>query len=131
MAASLIIRVGCATWSKMPYDTEDHTSWPSEEAWREACRYRGREVGSHYWDFITSGYFVIQNDSDINLLKTLIHAGYCVSTGIKAGPDGLYDLLDSNDVVDRPDVEWMEINHAQTIVGYKEGSAWDKTDPDG
>ena len=131
MAASLIIRVGCATWSKMPYDTEDHTSWPSEEAWREACRYRGREVGNHYWDFITSGYFVIQNDSDINLLKTLIHAGYCVSTGINAGPDGLYDLLDSNDVVDRPDVGRMEINHAQTIVGYKEGSAWDKTDPDG
>ena len=28
----------------MPYDDTDSTSWPSETAWREAARYRGREV---------------------------------------------------------------------------------------
>ena len=127
-AASLIIRLGGATWSEMPYDTEDSVSWPSEAAFGEAGRYRGREVGNYYWDYKSNGYFIIYDDSDINLLRSLINAGYCVSTCINAS--GLYALLDEKDVVDDDTTDKMEINHAQTIVGYKEGTSWDPANPD-
>jgi len=129
IAASFIIRIGGATWEKMPYDTSDSTSWPSEEAWREAGRYRGQEVGNHYWDFVQSGYFIVYEDSDINLLKSLLAQGYCVSASINASEGGLYDLLDQNDVADNYTAAKMSTNHAQTIVGYKEGESWDPANP--
>ncbi|MBA7572467.1 hypothetical protein ES708_14247 [subsurface metagenome] len=125
-AASLIM--GGATWAEMPYDTADSVSWPSEAAFREAGRYRGREVGNYYWDYKSNGYFIIYDDSDINLLRSLIAAGYCVSTSINAY--GLYALLDDYDVVDNDTEPKMTTNHAQTIVGYKEGASWVPTDPD-
>jgi CARDB len=126
-AASLIIRIGGAPWNLMPYDTSDSTSWPSEAAWRAAPLYRGRETGKYYWDDLPSGFFVIEDDSDIQLLKSLLAAGYCLSTAIEASP--VYDALDSADVVN-PNLVWASTDHAQTIVGYKESSAWDPANPD-
>ena len=131
IAASLITRVGGATWQEMPYKTSDYTSWPSENAWREAARYRGREVSNRYWDFLSSGYFIIYDDSDINLLKSLLANGYCVNVSIRSeSPGGLYDLLDEYDVVDNDTENKMNTDHAQTIVGYKEGSSWNPINPD-
>ncbi|MFZ2956054.1 MAG: Ig-like domain-containing protein [Candidatus Ozemobacteraceae bacterium] len=123
-ASDLLGRLGCATWNTMPYDTTDHTSWPSEAAWREACKYRQKdsEKGSGY------GYFTVRTDSDIQLLKSLLSGGYCVSVGIRASD--LYYLRDANDVIDNDIALPMATNHAQTIVGYKEGAAWDKNSPD-
>ncbi|WP_319560209.1 CARDB domain-containing protein [Marispirochaeta sp.] len=126
-AASLITRIGGATWNTMPYNTADSTSWPSEAAWREAPKYRGREPAKYYWDNLSAGYFVIEDDSGIQLLKSLLDAGYCVSTGIAANT--VYDGLDVNDVVDAA-VTWASTNHAQTVVGYKEGTSWDPSNPD-
>jgi len=36
LAINLVCSVGACSWEKMPYDPDDHSSWPSEEAWREA-----------------------------------------------------------------------------------------------
>ena len=129
MAATLLTRIGCATWAQMPYDTTDSSSWPSEAAFREAARYRAREVITNpYYEYDTSGYFTIESDADIQMLKSLISAGYCVQTVIYT--DGLYALLDSNDVVSGYTGGYMSTNHAQTVVGYKEGEAWDESNPD-
>jgi len=131
-AANTLIRVGGASWSEMPYDYEDSTSWPNKEAYLEAAQYRADEVGQNYWDR-TSSYFIIEDDSDIHLLKELIAAGYCVSTGVYSGDQdgyGIYDLFDSNDVVSGYSGGPMNTNHANTIVGYKEGTEWDENNPD-
>ncbi|MBN1524898.1 MAG: hypothetical protein JW904_10465 [Spirochaetales bacterium] len=133
-ASALIIKVGGATWAAMPYNTSDHTTWPSKAAWREAGRYRGREVGNHYWAYRPVGYFIIYDYGDIYLLKSLLAAGYCVSTSVDASTTGdgvsLYALLDSNDVIDDNTAAIMDTNHAQTVVGYKEGTDWNPADPD-
>ena len=130
LAASLIIRIGCASWEMMPYDTGDSSSWPGLNAFTTAGRHRGREVGRTYWDYTTNGYFIIEDDGDIRLLKKLLAAGYCVSTSIKADSGGVYDLFDANDVVSGYSGGPMMTNHANTIVGYKEGDEWDPGNPD-
>ncbi|MBU1106981.1 MAG: hypothetical protein KKB51_09965 [Candidatus Riflebacteria bacterium] len=129
-AAALLARLGGATWSQMPYNTADHTTWPTEAAWREACKYRGSEQGNRYWSYNPVGYFVIKTDADIDLLKTLISSGYCVSTSVKSTSPGLYQLLDANDVADDVATAKMTTDHAQTIVGYKEGADWNPANPD-
>lgn len=129
-AVTLICRLGCSSWNTMPYDTSDFKLWPKEPAWREAGNYRGKEVEG--WDenqMNQYGYFVVRTDADIQLLKSLLNGGYCVTVPIMAGD--LYPLRDSNDVIDNDTApaSW-DTNHAQTIVGYKEGSAWNKSSPD-
>ncbi len=133
MAATNIIVVGGATWSKMPYDTSAINTWPSEAAWREAANYRGRAVSNAYWEYVQSGYIIIKSDTDIQLLKTLIAAGYCVYAGVQADNTdgaGIYNLFDNNDVADNDTVAKMPVDHAQTVVGYKEGSSWSISNPD-
>ncbi|MBN2658852.1 MAG: hypothetical protein JXR86_17490 [Spirochaetales bacterium] len=132
-AISTIIRQGGATWSTMPYRNQelssDFTYWPSEAAWREAPRYRGEELGNYYWPDDNYCYFIIEDDSDIQMLKALLNMGYIVSTAIFT--DTTYDNLDTNDVVGSGTV-WYPTSpdHAQTIVGYKEGAAWDPSTPE-
>jgi hypothetical protein len=124
-AASLIIRVGGAPWAFMPYNTGDWTSWPGEAAWRAAARYRGRGVGN--WSESDSGYFVVQTNADIRLLQALLASDYCVSTTIYAST--IFNNLSPVDVAVQS-TPWSQINHAQTVVGYKEGAAWDPADPE-
>ena len=40
-AIRLVSSIGACTWANMPYNPDDHTSWPSEDAWREAASFRG------------------------------------------------------------------------------------------
>ena len=127
-AVGLVTVVGGASWEQMPYDTSDHATWPSEAAFREAARYRGAAVGASYWLGNHHGYFIIQDDSDIDLLKQLLAEGYCVSTAVDAYE--MYDYMDTYDVVSGTTIPVTGTNHANTIVGYKEGSAWDPADPE-
>lgn len=127
-AVSILTLVGNSSWQAMPYDSDDHTGWPSETAFREAARFRGAPVGNHQWEDEHQGYFVIEEDAHIDLLKQLIAEGYCVSISVNAG--GLYALLDEHDVIDDTSTEIVGTNHANTVVGYKEGSAWEPTDPE-
>lgn len=133
-AAALIIRLGGATWATMPYNTSDSTSWPDEAAWREAPKYRGEKVSNLYWDYDLSGYFTIDTDADIQLLKALLFQGYIVSTAIHVDTIFYGDVLSPQDVIYTDgSATWYgsySTDHAQTIVGYKEGSKWDSSDPD-
>jgi hypothetical protein len=115
----------------MPYNTEDHAEWANEAGWREAAQYRGREVISGYWEYDTNGYFTVEDDADVQLLKSILAAGYCVQTVIRATSPGLFDEFDTNDVVSGYTEGPMDTDHAQTIVGYKEGAEWNPVDPDG
>jgi hypothetical protein len=129
-ASSLLCRVGCATWAQMPYSDTDHTTWPSANAFLEAAKYRGKEV-SRLNGYLHYGYFTIVDDSDINLLKRLLMGGFIVTTAIQASnPGGLYSYFDSNDVADQATMPAPVIDHAQTIVGFKDGTAWHIATPD-
>jgi hypothetical protein len=127
IALSLLTRMGCASWSTMPYSDTDHTTWPSEAAFMEATKYRAGEV-NRVNGYLYYGYFLIRTDADINLLKNLLMSGYLVTSAIDAdkSDDGvrLYDYLNANDVIDNCTLTPMTTNHAQTIVGFKDGTSW-------
>ncbi|MBF0408462.1 MAG: Ig-like domain-containing protein [Candidatus Riflebacteria bacterium] len=130
-AATLLIRTGGASWREMPYSVTDFVTWPAESAWREASRYRGREVGNNTDDFVASGYFVVRSDADVQLLKSLINAGYCVMTAIKAGDTpNLFEVMNEYDIIDNDVFDPMLPDHAQTVVGYKEGTSWNPQSPE-
>ncbi len=125
-AVSLLVNQGAATWESMPYDMSDHTTWPSEAAFREAARYRGREASANE----VVGYFTIETDEDIRMLHALLQAGYPVVTGVNT--DYVYEQLDANDVLEmssKPD-GYNPTNHANTIVGFSQGTSWDPSNPD-
>ncbi|HEY4674499.1 MAG TPA: hypothetical protein VIH48_00425, partial [Candidatus Bathyarchaeia archaeon] len=106
-AINLVCSVGACTWEKMPYDPVDHSSWPSEEAWREAPLYRGN----------SSGYeeMPISTDEDIVSLKNWIASGNLAIISVDSGK---YSLLTNNDVWTVNNYIAPEENHANTIVGY-------------
>ncbi|MDC7224746.1 MAG: hypothetical protein PQJ60_13455, partial [Spirochaetales bacterium] len=79
------------------------------------------------------GFFTVDSDDDVEFLKYLLSQGYPVTTAIYAGGSsdyGLFDSLDSNDVLESGYLNTETLNHAQTIVGYKEESSWDSSNPD-
>ncbi|MDC7224748.1 MAG: C1 family peptidase [Spirochaetales bacterium] len=135
LALETLIREGCATWDTMPYDTTDSTSWAEEEGWRDAAQYRS-DTDSYYTgnSYSNIGFFYMDDEDDILFLKYLLSEGYPVSTAIYGGSStdyGLYDELDENDVMENGNT-WSSSywNHAQTIVGYKEGDEWDSSNPE-
>lgn len=136
-AADLLIRMGDSSWATAPYDEGEFTRWPSEAAYREAAGHRALKVGNPYWTFSQGGYLIVENQSDINLLKTLVQSGYCLTAGIRAGDrtqdDNLFYYLGSRDVVSATTFSAAALggtNHAQTIVGFKDGTAWNPLTPD-
>lgn len=129
---------GSASFSTVPYVSpasssditeSDYSTWPSENAWREAPRYRAVLDKEAYFPVLTIGYFVIRDDSDIQMLKTMLAKGYVIGTTLPAWT--VYNSFSSQDVVSNG-VSWTseDIDHAQTIVGYKEGTEWDPSAPD-
>lgn len=150
-AIELVIQQGGATWSTMPYSDSDYTSWPGETAWREAPQYRGNRFGNLYFDTIKGGYFIIETNNDIQMLKSLLASGYIVSTSIDSvsffggqypseiGGGTVPSSLSSKDVIlsgtsfatyNSGGSTYLYIDHAQTVVGYKEGTEWDPSNPD-
>jgi hypothetical protein len=133
VAYSLLSRMGGATWAQMPYNQSDSTTWPSAAAFLEAAKYRGREVNQPN-GYLNYGYIIVRTDADINLLKNLVQSGYCLTCSIDADASdngvSLYQYLDANDVVDNGSLAPMTTNHAQTIVGFKDGTSWHKVTPD-
>lgn len=106
-AINLIARLGICSWRRMPYSVSDHTSWPLENAWREAPRYRSRNE--------TVGVISVEDDQDINALKSYISSGYLISISIDASK---YAYLTANDVWNTKNYTNPNTNHANTIVGY-------------
>ena len=113
-AITLVCSIGASSWEKMPYDPIDHSSWPPEEAWREAPLYRGNSSGFEVMSLST--------DSDIISLKNWIASGNLAMIAV-----------DANQYENFPSYkdEWTldnyvnpQINHANTIVGYNDNYSY-------
>jgi hypothetical protein len=104
-AGDVIAGIGAATWSTMPNDPNDSTTWPGEAAWREAPIYRGS--GSTNWMDVRSS---------VDALKTLLRGGNLAVMAVDAGD--MYEMatLDNFDNAN--------VNHAQTLVGYDDDWAY-------
>ena len=107
MAMNLISSVGACSWAKMPYNPSDHTSWPSEEAWREAPLYRGNSSGYEYLS--------LDSDEDLASLKNLLASEQLAVIAVDAYK---YSQFTSSDVWTLDNYVSPCENHANTIVGY-------------
>jgi len=107
-AINLVCSVGACSWQKMSYNPSDYTSWPSEEAWREASFYRGNS---------SSGYefMWLSGDEDLTSLKNWIASDHLAVLAV----DGYqYSNLTGDDVWTLDNYASPSENHANTIVGY-------------
>ncbi|MCD6331534.1 MAG: right-handed parallel beta-helix repeat-containing protein, partial [Thermoplasmata archaeon] len=108
-AMELIEKIGCASWQRMPYDPTDSTSWPSEEAWREAPLYRADS--GYNWAWATT-------NAELNNLKTLLANDNLAVISINAYYySDLYDTPDG-DLWTVDNYNPLGTNHANVIVGY-------------
>ena len=106
-AINLVCSIGSSSWEKMPNNPVDHSSWPSEEAWREAPLYRGNSSGLEYLELNT--------DDDITSLKNWISSDHLAVIAVDADK---FSSLTSKDVWTLNNYVNPEVNHANTIVGY-------------
>ena len=112
-AISLVCEIGASSWEKMPYDPLDSSSWPSEEAWREAPLYRGNSSGCQYiW---------LDTDDDIASLKNWIASDHLAIIAVDAGQ---YVWLTSGDFWTLDNYFVSELNHMNTIVGYDDSISY-------
>ncbi|MEJ6952488.1 C1 family peptidase [Natronospora cellulosivora (SeqCode)] len=107
----IIENVGVSTWREMPYDVHDHTSWPSEEAFREAPFYRSATSNDDSYFYIK----VARSMDDIRSIKNLLDMGYLLSISIDAHQ---YENLTSSGVWTSQNYRNPAPNHANTVVGY-------------
>ena len=112
-AINLVRGIGACSWEKMPYNPTNYTSWPSEDAWREASLYRGN----------SSSYEILNLDTDEGLasLKNWLASGNLAVIGVDANQ---YDSLFPNDVWTLSKYLPTEINHANTVVGYDDNFSY-------
>jgi hypothetical protein len=107
-ALDVVCSIGVSSWEKMPYDPLDSSSWPSEEAWREAPMYRGN----------SSGYRNLPLDTDANItsLKNWIASDHLALIGVDATQFSSFTEVDlwTVDNYEKPPAS----NHRNTIVGY-------------
>lgn len=107
-AINLICSVGACSWQKMSYNPSDYTSWPSEEAWREAPFYRGNSTSGYE-------YMWLSGDEDLTSLKNWIVSNNLAILSVDANR---YSHLTNNDVWTLDNYANTSENHANTIVGY-------------
>mgnify|MGYP006298180991 CR=1 FL=1 len=111
-ATRMIENIGIASLDAMPYSDSDHTSWPTENAFREAADYR-----SGLYEGYTGYRIIVRDSEDIEALKTIISNGYLVTVAIDANQ---YYNLTENGVWTTDNYSSPNLNHANTIVGYYE-----------
>ncbi len=120
-AYNLMAKVGTSSWEKMPYSCYDHTSWPTEEAWREAPLYRGDEtIGvSEGWNWLW-----VENETGVENLRNLLISRIPVSISIDAGQ--FNTLGQMNDTWTLDTYGNPNRNHAQTVVGFDDERWYDE-----
>lgn len=113
-ALDIINQIGVSSWAKMPYDYEDHSSWPDELAWREAAKYRSNDLNR---DGSILYYMKINSVEDIQVVKNLLAEGYLLSVSIDANK---YCDEDNNikSILTVENYRNIIVNHANTLVGY-------------
>ena len=125
MAAHL----GACTWSSMPYNDSDATSWPSKSAFIEATKHRAEHnlSGAGPSTSLSNHMYYIRctSDSDIETLKTLLDNGYLIYFSMDA--EYYSELSNNNNIFARYNYFVWDITnqsrerpHANTIVGYYE-----------
>lgn len=102
-------RTGISSWKNMPYSHSDRTSWPSEDAWREAPKYRTKD---------TTYYMYVNTDTRITNLKTWIDGGNLATISIDAGKYSSLSSHTDGDLWTNATNCVQNRNHANTIVGY-------------
>ncbi|MFO8052167.1 MAG: PKD domain-containing protein [Thermoplasmatota archaeon] len=102
-------RTGICTWKKMPTSDSDYTSWPSEDAWRQAPLYRTRNTTYYMW---------VNSNSGITSLKTWIDGGNLATISIDAGKYSSLSSTTGGDLWTNATNCVETRNHANTIVGY-------------
>ena len=112
-AINVICTIGASSWNEMPYDPTDSTSWPSEDAWREAPLYRGNSSGTEYLELGT--------DDDLISLKNWIASDHLAVIAVDADQ---YASLTSKDFWTLDNYVSPVVNHANTIVGYDDNIAY-------
>jgi len=120
-AINLICSVGASSWEKMPYDPNDHTSWPSEEGWREAPLYRGDSSGWHSMN--------VSTNDDLASLKNWIASDNLAAITVDGSKIANMwgSLLTSNDALtlDNYNPPWdYDHLHEVTIVGYDDSFSY-------
>lgn len=106
-AISVICAIGVSSWEKMPYNPLDSSSWPSEEAWREATLYRGNSSGyESMW---------LTADNGLTNLRNWLASEHLAVISINANE---YSGLTGGDLWTLDNYLNPGRNHANTIVGY-------------
>jgi len=105
-AINLVCSIGACSWARMPWNSSDQSTWPSEDAWREAAYYRGASTG---YETMSVG-----TDEGILSLKNWLASENLAVIAVDAYQ---YPSLTGDDL-------WTIDNynggagHANTIVGY-------------
>ncbi len=98
--------IGCSSWAKMPNDSHNSISWPTEEAWREASSYRSL-TGMTYMEIASGG--------TIDDLKLWLANHNLAIISIDATQ---YVNLNNKDLWKLDSYHPADLNHANTVVGY-------------
>lgn len=107
-AVDAVCFIGISSWQKMPYNPTDHSSWPSEAAWTEAMLYRGDSETSYEYLYANTG-------QGLTSLKNWLASGNLALIAIDANQ---YTKLTSTDIWTLNNYATVDLNHANTIVGY-------------
>ncbi|MBC8385345.1 MAG: C1 family peptidase [Candidatus Cloacimonetes bacterium] len=105
---TLLSEIGCCSWEKMPYDPHDSTTWPDEDAWRQAPLYRSAN---------SINYLYTLSDPALDDLKQILDDQNLTIISLNAS---YYSALTADDLwtIDNYTSYPWETNHANTIVGY-------------
>lgn len=103
-AIELVANHGQPTWSSMPYDTGDYTSWGDEGAWDEAPLHR------------IHGGAVLTTCQSPEVIKAWLAQGHLVPTMFAA--KNFIGLGQDDPVVSSVEFDPMPVDHGITIVGY-------------
>lgn len=115
-AINLVCEIGASSWQKMPYDPTHPSSWPSEDAWREAAFYRGNSSAIEY--------LMLGTDADLANLKNWIASENLAVIGVDAYQ---YPSLTNNDVWTLDTYAYPSVDHANTIVGYDDSFEYNES----
>lgn len=113
-AIRLVSAIGASSWVEMPYNPLDSTSWPSEAAWIEAALYRCNSTTGYQ-------YLYANTEEGITNLKNWLSAGNLAVIAVDAEQ---YDNLSSNDLWTLDNYKTIDLNHANTIVGYNDSISY-------
>ena len=103
---NLLYRIGCCTWDHMPYNPNNSTTWPDEDAWRQAPWYRSLTGHTIMW---------VESEAGLGNLKQMLADGNVAVISVNAD---YYSSLTSQDLWTRDNYTPSGTNHANTVVGY-------------